>query len=738
MNLFFKRVSLFFFILVFFHLLTPQSSAFQPTVGSWAFVGLNNYIIHSFAVDPNNSNILYAGTAIYGIFKSTDGGDTWNTINNGISNYTGYFTEIVVDPTNSNIVYAGGVGVDDGSTGILKSTDGGATWTYSHNGIINVGFGGPPKDVFSMIIDPTNHNTLYAAIGSRCGSVYKTTNAAATWTRGIGLACDPTVVRIDPFNSNILYTRTSWNQGIDSSIDGGVNWNNISSFGNYGAFYTLTIDPFNSSNLYANTDTGLYKSTDSGISWSLSNGALNNIYKALITDPIRTNTVYAGQNLNGTTGVSVTTDGGTTWSDINNGMPAVGIKRLLVPTNNQNLLYAGTETGIYAYGLNNNQSAGLNVPLFKQTDNQWKNQVYDSANLWSPSNPTINAWGCALTSAAMVFKYHGINKVPDGANLDPGTLNNWLKSQPDGYIRNGFVNWLALSRLPRLAKSINGISSFDALEYKRVNNYNSTQLTTDLNNGIPGILEEPGHFIVAKGINGLTFNINDPYYSRFTLNDYGNTFLSLGRFLPSSTDLSYVMLNTDPGINITLTDSNNNTVGESFTQQPLANDDNPTQTNSPIQIFYLAQPQTQNYKLTLSSSSDKTYNLHTYLYDQDGNVNVLDQNGLIGPGKTDSFTVSFDKQNSNNSSNTKIVTFQSLIDDINEAKILKLINNNGVYNSLLAKTTISQIINLINKNTSVNILNAMLNEVNAQREKGISQDAYQILFYDIDYLINNP
>ncbi len=82
------------------------------------------------------------------------------------------------------------------------------------------------------------------------------------------------------------------------------------------------------------------------------------------------------------------------------------------------------------------------------------------------------------------------------------------------------------------------------------------------------------------------------------------------------------MLDTNPGITTTLKDSGNNTVGESFAQQPLMNDDNPAQTNPPIQIFYLPQPLTQDYYLTISSSTDKIYDLHAYLYDQDGNVNV--------------------------------------------------------------------------------------------------------------------
>ena len=101
--------------------------------------------------------------------------------------------------------------------------------------------------------------------------------------------------------------------------------------------------------LYTNTNTGVYKSIDGGVNWTLSNGALNNIYKALTTDPMRIETVYAGQNLNGS--VSATSNGGMTWNTINNGLPNIGIKRLLVPVNNSNVLYAATDTGIYAYGL---------------------------------------------------------------------------------------------------------------------------------------------------------------------------------------------------------------------------------------------------------------------------------------------------------------------------------------------------------------------------------------------------
>ena len=322
--------------------------AVQPTIGSWILVGLNTYIIHSVTVDPNNFNVVYVGTGNNGIFKSTDGGSIWNAINNGIPNPSlGSIMDIVIDPTNSNVVYAGGGGF--GAPGIFKSIDGGTTWAFANTGITDVGFGGAPANVDSMVMDPNNPNNLYSAIGVNCGSVYKTVDGAATWTRGIGLPCDPTVVRIDPSNSSVLYTRSA--QGINKSVDSGITWSNISGFGANSVFYALTIDPFGSTKLYADTNTGVYASTDSGVNWVLSESTLTNVYKGLIADPVRANTVYAGEDRGVETSAFMTTTAGSTWTNITDGLPNVGVKRLLVPANDFNALYAGTDAGLYVYGL---------------------------------------------------------------------------------------------------------------------------------------------------------------------------------------------------------------------------------------------------------------------------------------------------------------------------------------------------------------------------------------------------
>ena len=374
----------------------------------------------------------------------------------------------------------------------------------------------------------------------------------------------------------------------------------------------------------------------------------------------------------------------------------------------------------------------LNVPLLKQTSAPWADDEYDFASNWKPTPPidtSISAWGCALTSAAMVFQYHGYEKLPGNITLDPGTLNDWLKDIPGGYIRNGLVNWLALSRLSKLAKDINGLS-FDALEYKRVNGYNPEQLTEDLDNGYPGILGVPGHFVVAKGIEGDTFNINDPYFDRNSLlEEYGNTFNSLGRFIPSSTDLSYIMLIVDENVDILLTDSNNIATGSSSIQEPLDNDTSVGISGKPLNIFYLPQPEDGIYNLNLSSNSDQNYQLDVYFYNIDGNVKLATLSGFILNRNIDEFDIDFNKVDSGTSE----------INPKNELKF-KLgslfssgeIKNKGIYNSLISK--LNNYEKAENDKTKSNIINALKNELEAQKGKGISGEAYDIIIENINLL----
>jgi hypothetical protein len=313
--------------------------------GTWTLLGLDQYTINSMAVDPHDPNALYAGTTNSGIFKSIDKGASWTAINGGIDVSIQSFFAIIVDPNNSNILYAGGSQLQGGGAGIFKSTDGGGNWTIVNNGIVDVGFNGPPSYVQSMVMDPNNSSILYVALGVHCGAIYKTTDAATTWTR-TGAACDPVALQLDPSNSNVIY----------ASADGGVLWksNDAAQTWNVAStssFNTLPIDPFNTSVLYGSKHNGgAYRSTDSGANWSALNGPAG-IYRALITDPSRPDTLFLGQLFAGTNRVYISRDGGSNWTDTGGIWSTVGVRFLIRPPNDNNVLYALTDAGLYSYGI---------------------------------------------------------------------------------------------------------------------------------------------------------------------------------------------------------------------------------------------------------------------------------------------------------------------------------------------------------------------------------------------------
>jgi hypothetical protein len=382
-------------------------------------------------------------------------------------------------------------------------------------------------------------------------------------------------------------------------------------------------------------------------------------------------------------------------------------------------------------------SSVLNIPLIKQTDPLWKNKVYDSANSWSPKNTGIGSWGCALTSAAMVFQFHTITKMPDNSPLNPDTLNAWLKKEPDGYVNTGWVNWLALSRLSKKAKDKNPSFAYDALEYKRYAGANKIQLTTDLTNNIPDILEEPGHFIVAKGIQDSTFLINDPYFSRTLLTDYNNTFNNLGKFTPSNTDLSYILFYSDKDTSISVKDPNGNAVGESFIQDPITNETNASQLNGqPFTMFLLEKPSSTVYTISINSTKNHTYTLNGFMYDSNGEVVTKNVIGAVGKGN-DTYKLKFDKEDLKKNKLQRIITYDSVIDDIRELQS----------NNLILRQIADGLVTIINKAKnpqstnhkaySLAALNSFKLVLTTFKGKGIDQNAYQILFDDINYLISS-
>jgi len=284
--------------------------------------GLTNTAVNALAIDPTNPSILYAGTK-GGVFKSTDWGENWNAINNGLTN-THVWT-LAIDSSNTDIIYAGTNG------GVFKSTNGGGGWSAVNNGLTYT-------DVWALAIDPSNTSILYAGT---VGYLYKSTDAGMIWSPSNLTGVDG--LAIDPSNTSVLYANTQ-NSGIHKSTDGGESWFPILKGLTCVLGYTLTMDPTNPNTIYAGNSCAVYKSTDGGESWIAI--LVTSFGLAVGIDPTDPGIVYAG-----TWGLGIykSTDGGKTWIRFNTGLTAAGllVTALAIDPTNPRLMYAGTYAGVF-------------------------------------------------------------------------------------------------------------------------------------------------------------------------------------------------------------------------------------------------------------------------------------------------------------------------------------------------------------------------------------------------------
>lgn len=287
------------------------------------------------AIDPNNSNIIYAGTGESnmscdshygaGILKSTDAGATWALIGQSYFNETS-ISKIVVDPSNSNIVWAantrgtgGFICISKGGTyGIWKSTDAGNTWTLS---LGNSQTALTNSYAFDLIMDYTNSQILYAAI--RESGIWKTVNGGASWTKLAGGLPTSNIgvidMAIDPNNSNILYaTFESLSTGAHmnnyKTTDGGSTWSVIgkpSSLCSSYCWYCMYIDVAPNGYIFLG-GVSLYRSTNGGTSFSSVSTSGIHVDQHSITYP-DSSTVWVGND----GGVYKSTSWGSSWTQVN-------------------------------------------------------------------------------------------------------------------------------------------------------------------------------------------------------------------------------------------------------------------------------------------------------------------------------------------------------------------------------------------------------------------------------------
>lgn len=328
------------------------------------------------------------------------------------------------------------------------------------------------------------------------------------------------------------------------------------------------------------------------------------------------------------------------------------------------MVFVGSNDGkLYAFGMPGENLPSLNVPDLKQYSPPWGDDKYDHASTWA-TNPTITRWGCALTSASMILKYFG------HTNANPDILNNWLIENRDGYLRNGLLNWLAVSRYTREHDS----EGSPTLLYRNLAPTNNN-LISELTAGNPAILKEPGHFIVAKSQTPDSFGINDPASeTKPTLASYGNSFASLGVYRPTHTDLSYILLAINPELALKVFDpEGNEIIGFTSLEEPITDDLGELPSNSGLVVFQYPTPVQGIYRVEVSSGNG-WYQLDSYLYDAQGNPAIKSFTQIITPGQTDTYKITIGPSNETEEN----ITIDTIIQDLDA----------GWQNGLITKRTL--------------------------------------------------
>lgn len=233
--------------------------------------------VNKIAINPTDSSILYAATA-GGIFKSFDGGSNFTPINNGL--ILTFVRTIIVDPVTPTTLYATNFG-----SVVFKSTNAGDNWIP--------GFINGASLINDLVIDPNTPTTLYAATN---GGIYKSTNAASSWTAsnsGLPFNFNARAVAVDKTN-NLLYAAAS-NGGIFKSANGGANWSSVNGNLPFGNVLVVALDPSTPSIIYLGTPFGLQKTIDGGVTWNPSGTGYPNItVSSLVVDPSNPSTLYLG------------------------------------------------------------------------------------------------------------------------------------------------------------------------------------------------------------------------------------------------------------------------------------------------------------------------------------------------------------------------------------------------------------------------------------------------------------
>lgn len=235
-----------------------------PSTSLGGYAGLGR--IASVAFHPTNTDIIYAGAAGGGLWKTVNGGLSWVPLSDNLGCIGA--SAILVDPVDPDIIYLGtgdGDASDSYSVGVLKSMDGGATfattglnWANSYNKLIR-----------RMVFDPDNNNTIIAATSD---GIWRTTNAGVSWVKESSGNFFDVEPNPDP-STNTFYAVDQTK--VYKSTNNGDTWSSIYTISGSNRL-SLAVTPANSAYVYVISSLssnsgfkGLYRSINSGGSFSV-------------------------------------------------------------------------------------------------------------------------------------------------------------------------------------------------------------------------------------------------------------------------------------------------------------------------------------------------------------------------------------------------------------------------------------------------------------------------------------
>jgi photosystem II stability/assembly factor-like uncharacterized protein len=351
---------------------TNNGITFKPI-----FENYGAYSIGCLAMDPNNSNVVWAGTGENnhqralgygnGVYKTTDGGSSWKNMGLPDSRQIG---EILIDPRNSDVVYVAAEGSAWGpgeERGVFKTTDGGENWKKvlfisENTGVANLSFEFGNPDVIYAGAEQRRRRQFGKIGGGPESAFYKSTDAGLTWNKlenGIP-SIDKGGMEIvaSPLDANIVYTMfeaSNGKGGVYRSTNRGASFSKQDDYYSSGQYYSeLVCDPVDANKLYS-LDTRTKVSTDGGKIWKSIGLSRRHVDDhAMWIDPANTNHFIIG----GDGGIYESWDDGSTYIHKTT-LPVTQFYRVNVDnTEPFYWVYGGTQDNASMGGPSQNTKAG--------------------------------------------------------------------------------------------------------------------------------------------------------------------------------------------------------------------------------------------------------------------------------------------------------------------------------------------------------------------------------------------